>query len=634
MSRLTILFICLCCIFVHGCAQKSEPVVVHHDLGIEEEEFFEPLDEELTEPWPDVGDVELTEAERAALETMLEIPYPLSEYSAHAIQQQFIFLVRKVPRTVRQWVERSGPYLDYIKEEFNAQGLPIELSYMPFIESGFNPLAYSRAGAAGIWQFMAGTGRRYGLRRDMWIDERRDPVKSTHAAAAYLKTLHELLGDWSLAITAYNAGEAKVMKAMEASGAKDFFELMQRNHTLPSSVRLRKETLDFVPRFLAVAKLINNLERLGFAEPNGDLAPKLVRIDVGPGVNLKALAKACGLSWDSFSKYNPAFRRNATPPSGTFQAMIPANKVAEAREFLSKPQPKLEYDDLGKYTVRQGDSWSLIAKRTGFSVQLLKEANNTTSNLLRAGQVIFVPTRAETRKATSQARKVVDIPPDATTHVVKPGETLSHIADRTLVPVPELLAANNLSSPKALRAGQTIVIPRDKARKPAPVQVAAKDAESTAQKAESAPNNPGSGAEKAPSGSSKGDTHVVKPGETLSHIADRTLVPVPELLAANNLSSPKALRAGQTIVIPRDKAKKPAVASTTSTTPGPKATPAPSPTVEDAAGREVVRYRIESGDSLWVVARRFKVSTADLMRWNGLAKDAVLRPGDEIKVYR
>jgi membrane-bound lytic murein transglycosylase D len=542
MSRLTILFICLCCIFVHGCAHKSEPVVVHHDLGIEEE-IFEPLDEELTESWPDVGDVELTEAERAALETVLEIPYPLHEYSARAIQQQFIFLVRKVPRTIRQWVERSGPYLDYIKEEFRAQGLPIELSYMPFIESGFNPLAYSRAGAAGIWQFMAGTGRRFGLRRDMWIDERRDPIKSTHAAVEYLKTLHELLGDWSLVITAYNAGEAKVMKAMEASGAKDFFELMQRNHTLDSRTRLRKETLDFVPRFLAVAKLINNLERLGFAEPNGGLAPKLVRIDVGPGVNLKALAKACGLSWDSFSKLNPAFRRNATPPDGEFKAMIPANKVAEAREFLSKPQPKLEYDDLGKYTVRQGDSWSLIARRTGFSVQLLKEANNTTSNLLRAGQVIFVPTRAETRKSKPPAKKAVDIPPGATTHVVKRGETLSHIADRTLVPVSELLAANNLSSPKALRAGQTIVIPRDKARKPA-------------------------------------------------------------------------------------------VASAPASTANPKATPVPSSTVEVAAGREVVRYRIESGDSLWVVARRFKVSTADLMRWNGLEKNAVLRPGDEIKVYR
>ncbi len=634
MPRLALLIICLCCIFVHGCALKSEPVPVHHDPSTEEVEVAEPLDEELTEPWPEVGDVELTEAERAALETMLEIPYPLNEYSAHVIQQQFIFLVRKVPRTVRQWVARSGPYLDYIKEEFRSQGLPIELSYMPFIESGFNPLAYSRAGAAGIWQFMAETGRRHGLRRDMWIDERRDPIKSTHAAAEYLKKLYQMLGDWSLVITAYNAGEAKVMKAMETSGAKDFFELMQRNHTLPSVVRMRNETLEFVPRFLAVAKLVNNLERLGFDEPNGDLAPKLARIDVGPGINLKALAKACGMSWDNFSKLNPAFRRNATPPNGEFQAMVPADKVAEVREFLSKPQPKLEYDDLGKYTVRQGDSWSLIAKRTGFSVQVLKEANNTTSNQLRVGQVIFVPISAETQKSKSQAKKAVDIPPDATTHVVKPGETLSHIADRTLVPVSKLLEANNLSSPKALRAGQTLVIPRDKAKSPEPALVAEKTAKSTARNTEPAPRNPGADAGKTTSISIAGDSYVVKPGETLSHIADRTLVPVSELLAANNLSSPKALRAGQTLVIPRDKAKKPAVASAQASTANPKASPTPSSTAEDTAGRELVRYRIKSGDSLWVVARRFNVSTTDLMRWNGLEKNAVLRPGDEIKLYK
>jgi len=511
---------CLSALLLVSCAAREEqpPVQVTHDIGVDEE-LLEPLDEELTEAWPTVGDVELSEAERTALETRLEFPYPLDEYAAERIQEQFLFLTRRVPRTIRKWVARSEPYLPYIVSEIEEAGLPKELAYLPYIESGFNPRAYSSAGAAGMWQFMAATGRKFGLRRDMWVDERRDPYKSTLAAAAYLTRLYELLGEWTLAVASYNAGEAKIMKAAEATGSSNFFELAQRNHTLPHSMRLREETLNFVPRLLAMSKIVENLETLGYREPDSDNALKVARIRIGPRVNLKALARACGMSWKEFRTYNPAFRRSATPPQGEFWASVPVHQEAAALDYLAKPQPKPDYEGLTTYVVRSGDSWSRIASRHGISVRLIKEANNTSSNLLRPGQTVYVP-------------------------------------------IPE----------------------GDSVEEDAPVRSV-----------------------KASSGS-----YVVRRGETLSHIAERTGVPVKRLMAANGLRSARALRAGQKLMIPEAGGQEHS---------------------RTESGDEPTMYKVQNGDTIWQVARRFKVKPDDLLRWNSLNKRSVIRPGDVLKVY-
>lgn len=531
-----ILFICLILSVLCACAAKKPPQEPVVEEVVVEEEVMEPLDKELTEDWPLVGDVELTEAERTALEAKLDFPYPLNDYSAKLIQEQFLFLTRRVPRTIRNWVNRSEPYLPFIFDEIKEAGLPIELAYLPFIESGFNPRAYSRAGAAGMWQFMAATGRKFGLRRDMWVDERRDPYASTQAAAKYLKRLHEMLGEWTLAVASYNAGEAKIMKAAQATGSNNFFELSERNHTLPYKLQLRKETLEFVPRLLAMAKLMNNLEELGFREPDEAKRQKVARLRIGPRVNLKALAKACGLSWKDFRNLNPAFRRSATPPKGEFWASIPLSKESAAKEYLSKPQPKPDYEGLTTYKVKRGDTWSHIAARAGVRVSLIKEANNTRSDMLRPGDIVYVP-----------------------------------------IPL----------------GGES-----DEIRTPA-------------RKKKSAPPVPG-------------EKYVIKRGETLSHIADRTLVPVKVLMQANNLRSPKSLRAGQTIIIPKDAAKKPKLQ------PGGDPLAKPKGSEKQAASGKT--YRVRNGDTLWNIARRHKVSVAELMRWNNLKKNAVLRPGDILTV--
>lgn len=511
--------IILCLIVLGGCAAKSEPDSDLFPEMIVEEGLQEPLDKELTEDWPDVGDATLTESERVVLETKLDFPYPLNDASAQAIQKQFLFLVRQVPRTVRNWLMRSAPYLSYVEEEVQQAGLPRELAYLPFIESGFNTRAYSRAGAAGMWQFMVATGRNYGLRRDMWIDERRDPYKSTQAAAAYLTKLKSLLGEWTLAVASYNAGEAKIMKAVEATGSKDFFELAQRNHTLPHSMQLRKETLEFVPRFLAMAKIVSRLESLGFDRPGNDDALKVARIEIGPRVNLKALATTCGLSWEEFRNYNPAFRRSATPPQGKFWASVPLGKKQAALEYLSKPQPKPDYDGLTTYVVKRGDTWSRIAHRAGVSVALIKEANNTRSDMLRPGQRVYVPIPGGGEEEGYPSERTTT-PIKSGTYVVKRGDTLSHIANRTGVPVKKLMAVNDLSSAKSLRAGQKITIP------------GRHSSAGTRSRNESAPT-----------------TYRVKQGDTIWMVARRFNVSPSDLLRWNSLHKRSIIRPGDVIKV-------------------------------------------------------------------------------------
>ncbi len=576
MKKLRLILLCAILLSsVTACAVKkpddSSPVVSEADSEIQIEQ--EPLDQELTEPWPEIkGDVVLTEAEKNALETSLGIEYVLDEHSARLIQQQFLFLVREHPRTLQRWIFRSGPYLPYIKEVFKQEGLPEELAYLPFIESGFNPKAYSHAGAAGIWQFMAQTGRNYGLRVDRWIDERRDPFKATYAAAGYFKTLYGMFNDWTVALASYNAGEAKLDKACKQLGSTEFFAIAKANDTLGNRARLRKETLDFVPRFLAVCKIVANVEELGFAPANMDSNTELAHLQVKPGTNLKGLAEACGMSWKTFLSFNLAHKRVVSPPGKETTVHIPLIKTAEAKEYLSKPVSKM-FKDHQMYTVRSGDSWSLISKRFGVSIAVLKTVNNTKSNNLRIGQRVIVPIDADGGAMLAQERRRSSETYTKSVYVVRRGDTWSEISARTGVSVRELKKFNHTSS-NMIRAGQKVKVP------------GTRDAGSSS------------------------DPYVVHSGDTLSHVAARTGTSVKALLKANDLDSPKDLQAGQKLVIP-GKAKSASRARRSGQT---------------------IQYKVRKGDTIWGLANRFNTSETELLRLNNLNKRSVLRPGDTIKI--
>lgn len=227
------------------------------------------------------------------------------------------------------WLNRSRRYLDMIRTTLREQGLPEDLAFVAMIESGFNPLAVSRAGAKGLWQFMAGTARRYGLRVDQWVDERLDPEKSTLAAARYLRDLYSLFGSWTLAKAAYNAGEMKIVRAIRTVGSKDFW-------TLAGTRLLKPETRDFVPAIHAATVIGRDPERYGFTTE--DPEPVVTdTVTVPPSTNLQSLARAAGIPAETLRRLNPVLVRGVTPPGTAYHLRVPAGSASAVRTALARP---------------------------------------------------------------------------------------------------------------------------------------------------------------------------------------------------------------------------------------------------------------------------------------------------------
>ncbi len=288
---------------------------------------------------------------------------------------------------VGRWLDRSTRYLEMIRQVFRDKGLPEDLAFTAMVESGFNPLAVSRAGAKGLWQFMEPPARRYGLRVDRWVDERLDPEKSTHAAADYLKDLFAQFGHWFLAQAAYNAGEVKVARAVERARGGDFW-------TIARGRWLREETKQFVPQIQAAALIARAPERYGFqVSPEEPVVYEVVSAPLS--IDLKHLAQAAGLAPEALRDLNPELRRGVTPPGGPYALKVPAGgagAVAGALERWSIQRAQAKLSKVRTVTaagshrgaahvhvVQPRDTLSDIAKRYGVSVTELVRLNGLDS---------------------------------------------------------------------------------------------------------------------------------------------------------------------------------------------------------------------------------------------------------------
>jgi membrane-bound lytic murein transglycosylase D len=229
---------------------------------------------------------------------------------------------------VERWLTRSGRYLPMVLDVFRQKGLPEELVFTAMIESGFNPVAVSRAGAKGLWQFMAPTARRYGLRVDQWLDERLDPEKSTVAAANYLKDLYAIFGSWELSQAAYNAGEMKILRAIEGTGTRDFWSLTR-------SRLLRDETKNFVPAIHAMTIIGQEPEQYGFTvTPDEPLSYE--QITVPRGTSLKHVAGLSGIPLEDLVRLNPELRLKQTPPNAPYHLKVPLGSGAGLQAGLER----------------------------------------------------------------------------------------------------------------------------------------------------------------------------------------------------------------------------------------------------------------------------------------------------------
>ena len=270
---------------------------------------------------------------------------------------------------VETWMSRSGRYLGMIRETLRGQGLPVDLAFTAMVESGYNPLAVSRAGAKGLWQFMEKTARRYGLRVDQWVDERLDPERSTVAAAAHLRDLYTQFGSWTLAQAAYNAGELTVARAVRATGSSDFWVLNRTKF-------LRRETKDFVPAIQAATIIGRNPDQYGF-EIGEAGADEVERVAVPPATDLRRLAAAAGISLQMLRTLNPVLVRGVTPPGMTWELRVPAGTRdgVLAAHAPRRPvtvargaPPRRTAATAEIHVVRPHDTVSAIAKRYGVSV--------------------------------------------------------------------------------------------------------------------------------------------------------------------------------------------------------------------------------------------------------------------------
>ncbi len=402
--------------------------------------------------------VEALEALQTSEPTITDVPptldlwqqlaqgYQFQEIQHPNIEQEVqSFLSRKTSLT-RQ-LRMGEPFLFHILQEVKKRNLPTEIALLPGIESGFRPNAYSRHGAAGLWQFMPATGQDFGLKQDWWYDARRDPWASTDAALNYLEKLNKRFdGDWLLAIASYNAGGGTIARAIRKNLDKDkpidFWSL-----DLPA------ETRQYVPRLLALARIIGQSEQYGMTLPAIENDLRFVKVDIGEQLDLKVAAKLANMKTDELLLYNAGFNRWATHPQGPHYLLLPAEKAEDFSAKLAQ-LPEDERLRWTRYRIQPGDNLGKIARKHGISIQALMQTNNLKNHRIRAGAHLMIP--------LSNSPTAINTTPTATRKLkyrVKKGDSLYAIARQFGVKIADLKTWNQLAS-DSLHPGQKLTVLR------------------------------------------------------------------------------------------------------------------------------------------------------------------------------
>lgn len=404
----------------------------------------------------------------------------------------------------RLYLERSQRYLDVMRLALRKEGLPQNLVYMVMIESGFSPQARSRANAVGYWQFIESTGRRYGLKINSFVDERKDPFLSTSAAGRYLKDLHNLFGSWYLAMASYNAGEYRVNRAMMKHYTRDFWRLTHKK-SIP------RETREYVPKFMAAQWIAENPEKYGFVNLKYHKPIRFESAAVHQPLSLKKLAGHLSIPYKDLKMLNPKYLGEYVPlsktgstilrvPNGFSEKMTAQIITASA---MNRPKPKTYV----YYKVRWGDSLYSLARRNRTTVNTIARMNRMSSkSQLRAGRVIKLPPRYYGYAKKSLVKKK-----PKTLHKVRRGESLGRVSKKYGVSLAQLKKWNRLSS-EVIHPGQVLIL-----------------------------KNPDKKTTR---------THVVQRGETLISIAKKYKVQLTALMRNNSLTFKSILKTGQTIIIP------------------------------------------------------------------------------------
>ena len=418
---------------------------------------------------------------------------------------------------------RAQRYLPYITSELEARGLPLELALLPIVESAYDPFAYSHGRAAGLWQIIPGTGRRFGVRQNWWYDGRRDVVDSTRAALDYLTVLHELMdGDWLLAVASYNSGEGNVLRAVKRN----------RQRSMPTdfwNLKLSRETSAYVPRLMALVAIVKEPAAYGLSLPDIVNDTQFAVVEFEGQLDLALAAELAGIDLDTLYGFNAGLNRWATDPAGPHRLLMPIDMAADFRNALAQV-PAAERVRWKRHKVKNGETISEIAERHNTTLKAIRTANGLRGNMIRAGSHLMIPVATE----------------PLTSYVKSADARRSRIQNKQ-------------------RSGHRV-------------------------------------------------EHIVASGDSFWSIGQRYGVGTRELAGWNGMAPRDTLSIGQKLIVWTRDAP-------------------PNAALTGQGLTRKLRYTVRRGDSLSRIATRFRVRVADLVRWNGIDVNEILRPGQKLTMY-
>ncbi|MBW2506858.1 MAG: LysM peptidoglycan-binding domain-containing protein [Deltaproteobacteria bacterium] len=557
-----------------------------------------------------------------------EVTYDFPVTINRHVQYYLDFFTGKNRDNFGTWLSRSGRYLPMIHEQLREAGLPEDLAYLAMIESGFNERAYSRARAVGVWQFIKGTGKNYGLKIDTYVDERRDPVKSTKAAVSYLKDLYDEFGSWYLAVAAYNAGEGKIRRAIKKYNTTDFWEIAQGKY-------LKLETKRYVPKLIAAIIIAKEPDKYGF-DITYEEPLAFETVDVPRWTALKAVALACDLEPSELKRYNNELRKEFTPPDrGAYSFKVPMGKKEQVEKNLPRIQAVVS-TGFKTHTVENGETLDGICRKYGLTKTIVLKSNDLRSSGLKTGQRLRIPYQTIKYEMLPEGRvakgylKAEAGEGNFVLHKILPGETVYELSRRYNIPIHLIAAWNDLSDIRRIRAGQKLVFyvqngedraadfgaVTDSVKQINPVSIK----EAAGEEGKSPKNRFELAAlRKDLHNDDSGRYYIVKKGDSLWDIARQFELDSKELKQLNGLVSNVIYPGDQILVATAQRAKNKPV----------KIDLAETQHLETFSGKAEFYYQVRSGDSLWNIARKYKVSPDEIKTWNNL-RNNLIHPGNKL----
>ncbi len=523
-------------LFAHVDSELAEALRIAADSAADEavlEQLFADLPDSLSEETEE-ADEGTTGGTAAAAAGAVTFDIAVERFNTHSRVQYYLNFFRGMARErFSIWLSRMPRYEVMIRQRLQQEGLPSDLVYLALIESGFSNTATSRARAVGMWQFMKGTGKYYGLRVDRWVDERRDPYKATDAAVRHLKDLTDRFGSHYLAAAAYNAGAGRVSRGLVRLPDDE-------TDTLPSDATffrlydtrlLRRETKDYVPKLIAAAMIAKDPARYGFPPlPPAEVGLQYDSLVVQGMTSFDVLARLADTTIGVLRELNPQYLRLTTPPSGTWVVRVPVGRGGSTAEAYAA-LPASERVTFREHVVRSGETMSELARRYRVGLDDLRAANpRIRSTKLRRGQLIIVPTHGPILPEVARQVSAPE-PAEVRWHRVRRGETLGSIARRYHVSQRQIQSLNGMGRSTRIRAGQRLRVSAGEAAPRAERKSVRQVPVPTVAAAEAR-------------------SHLVRRGDTLTGLARRYGVTVQALREANDLSVNDVLKSGTRLRIP------------------------------------------------------------------------------------